>query len=322
MRRRCVTFNSSRARGSRHTVAQQQQQPQQLDWAVGSAPYRTDLDAIIILAGGILEGGGLPPWVHRRLDLAGSLWAQQHPQGRGTQSLAAASGDGGTNGSNGVPGNGDRNSHVDRDSLYNAAGSVRSVEDSSSSSRGCAILCSGGGTPHKPTVLSDTGYIIFESTSCASYLMDRKGVPADRILKETSSFDTVGNGYFSLVGHAIPSGWRRIGVVTSEFHMPRSRAIFETAFKLAAEDIWRDPSWYTLEFYSASDDGLFDASVYEARLEKEHAAVKQWAKDTGHMRKLSELHSWLFGTHMCYAVPRQHEFGRPTGLDKRLLASY
>lgn len=36
------------------------------------------LDAIFVLAGGLLPDGGLPEWVHRRLDLARELHLQQH----------------------------------------------------------------------------------------------------------------------------------------------------------------------------------------------------------------------------------------------------
>jgi len=37
----------------------------------------------------------------------------------------------------------------------------------------------------------------------ADYLM-RNGVPADRILMETASYDTIGNAYFSLVIPVLP----------------------------------------------------------------------------------------------------------------------
>ncbi len=35
-----------------------------------------------------------------------------------------------------------------------------------------------------------------------------QGVPAKHVLKEVSSYDTVGNAYFSLVIHALPADWR------------------------------------------------------------------------------------------------------------------
>lgn len=37
---------------------------------------------------------------------------------------------------------------------------------------------------------------------------------------------------------------RNIAVVTSAFHMPRSRAIVQTCASLIAQDIWQDSNWY------------------------------------------------------------------------------
>lgn len=61
--------------------------------------------------------------------------------------------------------------------------------------------------------------------------------------QEVASFDTVGNAYMSLCIHAIPAGWRRLAVVTSDFHMPRSRALFADIFRLAGQSIFGDPGW-------------------------------------------------------------------------------
>jgi len=35
-----------------------------------------------------------------------------------------------------------------------------------------------------------------------------QGIPAEAILKEVSSFDTVGNSYFAATIHALPAEWR------------------------------------------------------------------------------------------------------------------
>lgn len=69
--------------------------------------------------------------------------------------------------------------------------------------------------------------------------------PADAAaLQEVSSYDTVGNAYFSLTIHALPSGWRRLAVVTSHFHMPRSRALFADLYQLAGSSLFNDPYWW------------------------------------------------------------------------------
>lgn len=75
------------------------------------------------------------------------------------------------------------------------------------------------------------GYCIQESMAGADYLL-QQNVPAAQVLRESSSYDTVGNAYFAATIHAWPLQWRHLAVVTSAFHMPRSRAIFEHVFKL------------------------------------------------------------------------------------------
>ncbi len=60
-------------------------------------------------------------------------------------------------------------------------------------------------------------------------------------MPQTSSYDTVGNSLFSLTIHAIPAGWRRVAVVTSHFHMPRTVALFTHMWGCAARDVWREP---------------------------------------------------------------------------------
>jgi uncharacterized SAM-binding protein YcdF (DUF218 family) len=78
---------------------------------------------------------------------------------------------------------------------------------------------------------------------CAEYLM-QKGVPASDLLKEISSYDTVGNAFFSFVIHSVPARWREIAVVTSQFHMPRTRQLFEDIYGIGAADMYADRDWY------------------------------------------------------------------------------
>ena len=184
------------------------------------------------------------------------------------------------------------------------------------------ICLLGAGTPHKPAVLDSNGYVLHESSAYAQYLIARKGMPSSLLLKETSSYDTVGNGYFSLTMHAIPAGWRRIAVVTSDFHMPRTRAIFSTCYKIAEDDLLQFPGAFNLDYHPVSDEGLFEDDVIQARAAKEATAVGQWRKNATKFSTLSDLHAWLFATHLCYSVSRQHEFGVQDDLDPRLKATY
>lgn len=50
------------------------------------------------------------------------------------------------------------------------------------------------------------------------------------------------NAYFGLTIHAIPAGWRRVAVVTSKFHMERSKALFDVIWRLAGQSVYGDPN--------------------------------------------------------------------------------
>lgn len=120
--------------------------------------------------------------------------------------------------------------------------------------------------------------------------------------------------------HSLPC--RNIAVVTSDFHMPRTRAIFDFVYSLAGEELRRDPLHFSLSYHPVSDAGIFDPAVIEARAEKEQAAVAAWHRNSAPLRSMRALHAWLFATHLCYSVGRQDEFGRERDLDPRLAATY
>jgi DUF218 domain len=86
------------------------------------------------------------------------------------------------------------------------------------------------GTSHKAPVLSPNGYWISEGMACSDYLL-QQGITAEKLLKETASYDTIGNAYFSATVHALPLCWHKVAVCTSAFHMPRTKEIFRAVFQ-------------------------------------------------------------------------------------------
>lgn len=249
------------------------------DTVVFSTKADNEYDAILVLGGGLLPDGGIPPWVIRRLDGALEL----------------------------------------HNSSMNAGNNTTRVP----------ILLLGAGTPHKLPVINPQGYVLHEATAYAEYLIE-KGVHPRDLYKETQSYDTVGNAYFSLTIHAIPASWYRLAIVTSAFHMPRTEAIFRTTYQLAEktfnstnmETASRSTMKFDLSFHPASDEGIFSAEVLEARAIKEQAAIQRWNVDTSSFRTLTDMHRWFYATHLCYSVSRQNEFGVKDDLDPRLAATY
>jgi len=67
---------------------------------------------------------------------------------------------------------------------------------------------------------------ITEAKAMAKYL-ENNGVPKEKIILEEKSKDTIGNAYFTKVNVLEPRKWYNPIVVTSNFHIPRTRYIFK-----------------------------------------------------------------------------------------------
>jgi len=159
------------------------------------------------------------------------------------------------------------------------------------------------GTPHRPPPLDPRGFPILEARAEAAYLIAR-GADPRRILVEEASYDTIGNTYFSRVIHAIPRGFRRALVITSEFHMPRTEAAFRWIWGLPAPG-----GECALEFESVPDEGM-DGTMRANRRERERASLATLHSLSAGIRTLHEFHEWLFTVHGVYrAEPRTPSVG-------------
>ncbi len=117
------------------------------------------------------------------------------------------------------------------------------------------------------------------------------GVPADDILVEDESTDTLSNAYFTKVRFLAPLGWRRVCVVTSEVHAARSLWLFRKVLGPACEIEMRESA-------SSTDPAELRAG-YErnARLLRQIQAVLSGIPD-GADDLIGEL---LFSRHPGYA---------------------
>lgn len=155
------------------------------------------------------------------------------------------------------------------------------------------IVCLSAGTVHRPPPLTAEGYPVLESVAGAAYLLSR-GVAGRRIQVETASYDTIGNAYYARLLHADPAGWKRVAVITSEFHMPRTRAIFEWVFGMS-------PKTCRLEFYATANDGLA-IPLLERRAAKEAEALELLGSVIPLIGDLRSLHAWLHTEHRAYTA--------------------
>ena len=178
----------------------------------------------------------------------------------------------------------------------------------------CYIVCLGGGTYHKPPSLNHAGFVIHESTACCKYLIDA-GIPYNKIYKEWSSYDTIANGFFSLVNYSTPRKWSNIVVITSQFHMPRAKAIFEWIYSL-------EPHYqYNLRFIEASDKGL-DPDIINARRKREKKSLSNLQTTIKSIKNLDQFHCWLFTDHKAYASSSIHTVDHTIEVDETTQKSY
>ncbi len=161
--------------------------------------------------------------------------------------------------------------------------------------RGEYLLALSAGTPHRPPPVTAAGYPVFESRAAAEYLI-RRGAPAEKVLAEWHSYDTIGNAFFARTIHAAPAGWRRLLVITSAFHLPRAEAVFGWVFGLPAPG-----NGFELDFEASPDAGL-GGEALELRLAKEARALAALPELAAQITTLAALHRWLFTRHGAYSA--------------------
>ena len=90
------------------------------------------------------------------------------------------------------------------------------------------------------------------------------GVPADRVILEDESGDTLGNAYFSKVRFLEPREWLDVMLVTSETHARRARWLFEKV----------------LGAHYRLDVATIDTAANTAEREREVLSSEQLLRDT------------------------------------------
>lgn len=160
------------------------------------------------------------------------------------------------------------------------------------------IACLSGGTVHKPPPLDENGFPVFESRAAAEYLI-KQGVDPAQLLTEISSYDTIGNAYFSRLLFAEPAKMQNLLVITSEFHLPRTQAAFEWIYGLTPFT-----SAFQLVFESVPSKGL-PPEALKTRISREKKSLEKMRETQLDITTLEAFQSWFYSQHTAYAVASQ-----------------
>jgi vancomycin permeability regulator SanA len=159
------------------------------------------------------------------------------------------------------------------------------------------IICLGGGTYHKPPFLNKSSYVIHESSSCSEYLIT-KGVDPHNIYKEYSSYDTVANGFYAYLNFILPMGLQNILIITSEFHIQRSRTIFDWILGF-------DANKYNI-IYEETDNIGMDPCILESRRTRESESNRNLKNNLiPRIGSFAEFHKWFYEEHKAYCSNSQ-----------------
>lgn len=152
------------------------------------------------------------------------------------------------------------------------------------------FYCIGGGTYHKPPLLDINKYTIHESTTSAKYLINNN-IPANRIYTEWSSYDTIGNGFFSFLNFIIPLKLKSIYIITSVFHMERTKLIFDFFNKLFDAKI-------IIKYIETKNN--MDFELLSIRSQREKNSYINFTDTIKSINTLSDFYIWFYNDHSAY----------------------
>lgn len=193
-----------------------------------------------------------------------------------------------------------------------------------------SVVCLSAGTAHLAQYITPhNGLPLWESTASAAYLMrhDKYPVPEHQVYAETTSYDTISNAFFSRTTFTDITGWRKILVVTNEFHIHRSKAIFDWIFHVPSthDDSAEENAPYELYYLSCNNVGLSMDALESRKSHEARGEVNVRTKLAKQYTTLKGVWDFLTENHDFYAANKlvKKALGdKGTGADNLLKASY
>lgn len=134
--------------------------------------------------------------------------------------------------------------------------------------------------------------------------------------------------YFVRAVHIDPGKYSNIFIITNNWHIERTKAIFDHVFSLPADKLgifhtltyWLRKPHYRLH-YKAVEAGIEDNILLASRIAREKKSRAQFEHGTKHeFSTMKEMHDWVFLKHSAYTTARHAQ--KAEVLDKEVLKSY
>jgi hypothetical protein len=173
------------------------------------------------------------------------------------------------------------------------------------------------GTTHRPPVLDKHSFPIDEASASAAYLIEHN-IPSNKILIENWSLDTIGNAYFARQCILEPMELYHLAIITNEFHMTRTKLIFDWVFSLTNSTNARCEK-YQIDYFTVNNQDMTDEQLL-ARIDKERLACEDVKLKIQQITNLSQMAQFLFLEHGAYKAKSLHS--RRSQLDSVTTSTY
>lgn len=173
------------------------------------------------------------------------------------------------------------------------------------------------GTTHRPPTVDQHSFPIDEASASAAYLIEHN-IPSEKILIENWSLDTIGNAYFARQCILEPMELTNLAIITNDFHMTRTKLIFDWIFSLTNSNEIRSDK-YHIDYFNVNNQGMTDEQL-TARIDKERLSCDDVQQKIQLKRTLSQVAQFLFIEHGAYKAKSLHS--RRSQLDSLTASTY
>jgi uncharacterized SAM-binding protein YcdF (DUF218 family) len=133
---------------------------------------------------------------------------------------------------------------------------------------------------------------VLESQTAAQFLL-KLGVPAEDIVSDDLSLDTVGNAYFLRTTHSDVMNARNMVVVTNGFHAARAKVVFEKIYSLSPVPVDKE-NGYNIKFDIVKNFNI-QPQALKRRIDWEAQQLQFFREASANWVDLQDVHQYIFG---------------------------